>query len=201
MNTVFWISLLPVSGHLWTPILTFRLHISWHSGFHVALEQHLPSPPQSMTGSVSCYCNKSLKSTYLNKCIHKHIISRARNISSIMFWTWMIKRWGEQSKEYRSCAVCAKTTHSLSTHSFSGWEQQSFSTKSALHPQKMSCFFWALCTRLAWSRRKVKSREESPLGCGVFLIYFFPENTGEFQVDSTDVYYLPDLCFYLSHLF
>lgn len=159
MNTLFWISLSAVSGHLWTPIFTFRLHVSWHFSSGFTWLSYSIWMTQSMTESASCYCNESLNSTFFNKYICEHIISRARKIRSIMFRTCVMKRWEKQTKEYRSCAACVKTTHSLCTHSFSVWEQEFVNKISPA--QRMSRFFFDLCMRLSWSRRKVRRRVHS----------------------------------------
>lgn len=44
-----------------------------------------------------------------------------------------------------------------------------------------------------------KSRKKSLLSSGVLKLFLLLE-TKQIEVDSIDVYYLPDFCFYLSHL-
>lgn len=129
----------------------------WHS------VQHLPSPSQSIMGLFSCYCNTSLKSTYFSKGVHKHTLKSLENqyYQDLSLYAKQVR--GTVTKNYRSWAVhVPEPRASLSIPSFPWWEQYRFSTKSLLHPQKMSGFFWACCMTLAWAQTKVTSEEESP---------------------------------------
>lgn len=110
-----------VSGHLWTPVFTSRLHVSWHFSLGFTQLSYSICTSQSMTGSASCYCNESLNSIYFIKCICKHIISRARKTWIIMFRTCVIKKWEKQTKKYRRIQeLCCLfwDYYNLYTHSF-----------------------------------------------------------------------------------